>query len=59
MDADQIPSDQEPARESVRLFLGEAWMMCHECGAKLWSFDGHEDRSRSCPCMKRGKCEPR
>ena len=46
-------------RELTRLDMGEAWMMCHDCGAKLWSFDGCKDTSRGCPYLTRqGKCEP-
>ena len=42
----------------TRLELGEAWMMCRECGARLYSFDGHEDLDKSCPYVKgdRGEC---
>jgi hypothetical protein len=42
----------------ARLCLGEAWMWCVDCGAKLYSFDGNEDGSRKCPYMRHGKCEP-
>lgn len=41
-----------------RLDLGNAWMWCAECGAKLWDFDGYEDQSRRCPYKKNtdGSC---
>lgn len=42
-----------------RLEMGNAWMMCSECGGKLYDFDGHEDASRQCPFKQNGKCEPR
>lgn len=32
-----------------RLRNGEAWMLCEDCGAKLYSFDGNMDSSRRCP----------
>ncbi len=52
-------SDSEEEKP-FRLYLGEAWMMCKECGAKLYSFDGDVDGSRMCPYKSRdGKCEPR
>lgn len=43
----------------VRLMNGEAWMMCSDCGAKLYSFDGAQDGSKKCPYMDGGRCEPR
>lgn len=41
----------------IRLSLGEAYMMCNQCGAKLYSFDGDTDASRNCPYMRYGKCD--
>jgi hypothetical protein len=41
--------DQEFDRVEARLASGEAYMMCNECGAKLWSFDGNRDADRTCP----------
>lgn len=35
--------------QETRLELGEAWMWCRGCMAKLYSFDGYEDKSRPCP----------
>lgn len=32
-----------------RLLMGEAFMMCSDCGGKLYSFDGDQDRGRPCP----------
>ena len=32
----------------ARLASGEAWMMCHDCGAKLYSFDAKSDGARGC-----------
>lgn len=48
------------AEEQTRLRLdsGHAWMICEECGGKLYDFDGHKDASRCCPYKKGGKCEP-
>lgn len=43
----------------IRLELGEAWMMCSDCGGKLFSFDGHQDAERRCPYMRHGKCDPK
>lgn len=42
----------------TRLDLGNAWMWCAECGAKLWEFDDYEDQSRRCPYKKNadGSC---
>ncbi len=53
--------DQEPERNRTteRLYLGEAWMMCNDCGGKLWSFDGDQDGSRGCPYLRDGTCQPR
>lgn len=41
-----------------RLKNGHAWMMCRECGVKLYDFDGYKDLSQPCPYKKdeRGKC---
>lgn len=41
-----------------RLELGEAYMICRECGARLYSFDGSQDRDTQCPYKKddRGNC---
>ena len=36
----------------MRLQVGEAYMMCNDCGAKLYSFDGDFDASISCPYRK-------
>lgn len=44
---------------SDRLANGNAWMMCSECGAKLYDFDGHRDSSRPCPYLRNGVCEPK
>ena len=33
----------------TRLKLGEAWMWCTDCNAKLYSFDGHRDATTKCP----------
>ena len=46
------------AKTENRLTLGEAYMLCNECGAKLYSFDGNKDADKPCPYIKdsRGKC---
>lgn len=33
-------SATDDTRTERRHCLGEAWMMCHDCSAKLYSFDG-------------------
>jgi len=38
---------QSPA--SRRHELGEAFMICADCGARLYSFNGSEDAGRPCP----------
>ena len=59
----QLQEDKTEPRANpppVRLLMGEAWMMCRDCNGKLFSFDGEEDASRSCPYRGRdGKCNPR
>lgn len=56
---DFIKDDKQNCDEKpIRLEMGEAWMMCNECGAKLYSFDGYQDGSRSRPYKRYGKCEP-
>lgn len=36
-----------------RRLVGEAWMHCSDCGAKLYSFDGEEDKGIPCPHPKK------
>ena len=50
--------DEYEIRMNHRRAVGHAWMMCSDCGGKLYDFDGHIDASRKCPYMKHGKCEP-
>jgi len=38
-----------------RLDLGEAWMWCVDCNAKLYSFDGYKDATTKCPTKQ--ECE--
>jgi len=54
-------TDAYKERNDLRLYLGNAWMYCNECGAKLHDFDGDKDADRSCPYRKSlsGKCEPK
>lgn len=56
------PEDQksgsQPSNYVIRLLMGEAWLWCEDCGAKLFSFDGNKDVSRKCPYQRSGKCEP-
>lgn len=40
---------REMTKTEVRIYLGEAWMFCRDCGGKLYSFDGHKDAAISCP----------
>ena len=46
-------------RMNDRRANGHAWMMCRECGGKLYDFDGHQDSDRPCPYRRNGQCEPR
>lgn len=41
-----------------RLALGHGYMICRECGAKLYDIDSHKDMDRSCPYKKdyKGRC---
>jgi len=41
-----------------RLEVGNAWMWCNECGAKLYEFDGDDDKDKACPYVKdsKGQC---
>ena len=41
-----------------RLMAGNAWMMCNDCGAKLYEFEGYRDEDKPCPYMRHGECEP-
>jgi len=57
--SDKEQSDDRPPR----LRMGEAYMMCHDCGARLYSFDGNDDKSTGCPYnasnnLKRIDCQP-
>jgi len=49
------PSDEETplSHAEARLRMGEAYMMCRDCGARLYSFDGEQDASCPCPNPKR------
>jgi|GEM_PF-3622965 len=33
----------------IRNEMGEAYMRCSDCGARLWIFDGNKDAERPCP----------
>lgn len=41
-----------------RLEQGRAFMICNECGAKLYEFDGYQDMDKKCPYKKgeKGEC---
>jgi hypothetical protein len=52
----QIQAQQKMTNTELRLAMGEAYMFCEDCGAKLYSFDGNMDASKRCPYMKHGKC---
>lgn len=43
----------------TRLEWGEAWMMCRDCNAKLYSFDGNQDQSIPCPHPQKCRDERR
>lgn len=45
-------------RQKHRNALGHAWMMCNDCGAKLYDFDGYKDMSKNCPYVRdeKGRC---
>lgn len=49
---DNVIDKYQNDRTDNRLALGEAWMWCNDCGAKLYSFDGKADNSRPCPNKK-------
>lgn len=55
---DHSEKPEQDSRTIRRLQMGEAYMMCRECGARLYSFDGDVDQSRSCPYEKgpKGEC---
>lgn len=50
-----LDNKEEPTPGEIRLSLGEAWMYCSDCNAKLYSFDGVKDTCRKCPHPK--ECE--
>lgn len=52
-----MSEDQEKLKIPDRRLMGEAWMWCSECGARLHSFDGYEDDAMSCPFPS--ECEAR
>jgi len=52
-------SSENKSYADIRKEFGEAYMMCRECGSRLWSFDGNEDSDRDCPYKKNGECDPR
>ena len=54
-----LPPAQETEHHHPRHATGEAWMMCSDCGGKLYSFDGERDADRHCPYQRNGRCEPR
>jgi len=58
MQENETETGTEQVEKPLRLKMGEAYMMCSECGARLYSFDGYEDTSRHCPYKRNGKCEP-
>lgn len=56
---EQSPSPEPTMSPTeMRLYLGEAWMHCNQCGGKLFSFDGDRDGSRGCPYQSNGRCDP-
>jgi len=44
-------SDRKPHHND----WGEAWVMCRDCGAKLYSTDGTQDYAVGCPTKE--ECE--
>lgn len=53
-------TDKKPTLTEIRNSLGEAYMWCEDCGARLYSFDGNKDASRRCPYINRnGECDPK
>ena len=42
----------------IRWSNGHAWMMCEDCGAKLYDFDGNMDKSMRCPTPNKPPCAP-
>jgi len=47
--------EKEKTLTEIRLSLGEAWMFCCDCGVKLYSFDGFNDKMINCPTPKECK----
>ncbi len=48
-DGNDFLADVSCSSGLTRLDLGEAWMWCIDCNAKLYSFDGHKDATTKCP----------
>lgn len=60
--SDVVPGDNRMLQRI--LATGEVYVMCNECGGKLWSVDAmpgeRHDRDRKCPFRNRfGDCEPK
>lgn len=41
-----------PSPAEIRREMGEAYMRCRDCGARLYSFDGTQDADEPCPYGK-------
>lgn len=48
MKPEELIKKPEP-KKMTRHDYGEAWMMCQDCGARLFWFDGDKDECRPCP----------
>jgi hypothetical protein len=57
---EQLPKDTQLSPAEIRNALGEAYVMCNQCGARLWSTEGYEDFGITCPYPKgpKGECQP-
>lgn len=50
--------DRIISRVELRLLMGEAFVLCSECYARLYSIEGNSDILGACPYKKdaKGKC---
>lgn len=58
VEAPEQKPDQFQRRTENRLTLGIAYVLCNQCGGKLWEDEGHADKAINCPYLKGGICEP-
>lgn len=44
----------QKSRKEARLQMGEAHAICSQCGSRLYSFHGDEDKGKRCPYNGKG-----